>query len=73
MPVIRGVSRDKHARSRGGGRCPQVAPARHIGVVPTASMITDAAVSLVWFWKSTAHHYLRMLYDMVATGISRSG
>lgn len=26
------------------------APARHIGVVPTASMITGAAVAVVWLW-----------------------
>lgn len=124
-------------------------PARHIGVAPTASMITGAAVALVWFWiplgililgissipsgigfalavvifvylmrgvewiertrseavfgmgigvpprrmspyegiqrwlhqlwldisgarlwKATAHHYLRMAYDMLATGIA---
>jgi signal transduction histidine kinase len=126
-----------------------VAPTRDIGVVPTASMITGAAVALVWFWipltiliigissipsgigfavsvvvfiylmrgvewverlrseavfglgigvpprrisqysgfqrwlhqlwldissarfwKATAHHYLRMTYDMLATGIA---
>jgi signal transduction histidine kinase len=26
------------------------APTRHIGLVPTASMITGAAIALVWFW-----------------------
>src|SRR5262245_35140960 len=26
------------------------APARNIGVVPTASLITGAAIALVWFW-----------------------
>ena len=25
-------------------------PARNIGVVPTASMITGAAIAVVWFW-----------------------
>lgn len=28
----------------------QPAPARRIGVVPTASMVTGAAIALVWFW-----------------------
>ncbi len=26
------------------------APVRHLGVVPTASMITGAAIAVVWFW-----------------------
>src|SRR5882757_1714114 len=29
---------------------PVAAPARNIGVVPTASLLTGAAVSTVWFW-----------------------
>ena len=34
----------------GGTDVPAPVRHRHIGVVPTASMITGAAVSLVWFW-----------------------
>jgi signal transduction histidine kinase len=29
---------------------PVAAPARNIGVVPTASLVTGAAISTVWFW-----------------------
>jgi signal transduction histidine kinase len=27
-------------------------------------------VSSAWFWKSAAHHYLRLIYDMLAAGIA---
>src|SRR5215475_15276752 len=26
------------------------APSRHLGVVPTASLLTGAAIATVWFW-----------------------
>src|SRR4029453_770108 len=29
---------------------PVAAPARNIGVVPTASLLTGAAIATVWFW-----------------------
>ncbi len=29
---------------------PVSAPLRHIGVVPTASLLTGAAIAAVWFW-----------------------
>ncbi|MDT5015062.1 MAG: hypothetical protein QOD39_1222, partial [Mycobacterium sp.] len=29
---------------------PVVAPARNIGVVPTASLLTGAAIATAWFW-----------------------
>jgi signal transduction histidine kinase len=27
-------------------------------------------VSSAWFWKAFAHHYLRMIYDLLATGVA---
>ena len=29
---------------------PVAAPVRNIGVVPTASLLTGAAIATVWFW-----------------------
>lgn len=50
MVAVTDTSPDSAATPADAGERIGTAPVRHIGVVPTASMVTGAAIGLVWFW-----------------------